>query len=161
MVSEPYYILPNMCRAPDPDGPPPLRVRSRAPSLRNPWRGFLYHSWPNPCRIPRAIFKESLRNAWRFSQMDPPQSGAGVRVGMLRGAGDSFTWKYKSYKISISCFQTDMQFISKMLKMFLRDLHHLPVPVFIFSTFQNSKMSNFEKTTFQKTERWNRKIKIW
>ena len=34
----------------------------------------------------------------------PPWSGAGVGVGMLRGAGDSLTWKYKSYKISISCF---------------------------------------------------------
>ena len=26
--------------------------------------------------------------------MGPPRSGAGVGVGMLRGAGDSLTWKY-------------------------------------------------------------------
>ena len=26
----------------------------------------------------------------------PPRSGAGVGIGMLRGAGDSLTWKQKS-----------------------------------------------------------------
>ena len=46
----------------------------------------------------------------------PPRSGAGVGVGMFRGAGDSLSWKYRSYQISISCFVIDMKFISEILK---------------------------------------------
>ena len=79
------------------------------------------------------------------SSLCPPRrwSGAGVWVGMLRGAGDSLTWKYKSHQLFISCFLMDMKFISKSLKMFYGDLRHFPVPVFDFSTFQIFKNYQF------------------
>ena len=48
----------------------------------------------------------------------------------------------KKYQIYISWFLIDIKFISKIFKNILRDLHHCPVPVFDFSTFQNLKKKN-------------------
>ena len=72
-------------------------------------------------------------------------SGAGVGVGMLRGAGDSLTWKPKSDHISISCFLIDMKFTSKMLKKVLVGSSSFPGTSFrnvTFSKFHIIKLSN-------------------
>ena len=65
------------------------------------------------------------------SSLCPPRwSGAGVGVRMMRSAGDSLTWKYKNYKIPISCVLTDTKFISKLLKLSLQSYPSILVQLF-------------------------------
>ena len=54
---------------------------------------------------------------WKIPKLKMPTDND--VVGMLGGAGDSLTWKYKSYKQNISCFLIDVKFRSKILKIFM------------------------------------------
>ena len=49
---------------------------------------------------------------------------------MLRGAGDSRTWKYKSYQMTISCFWWMWNSYPWFRKFYLTNVHHLPIPIF-------------------------------
>ena len=120
------------------------------------------------------------------SSLCPPRkwSGAGVGVGMLRGARDSLTWKNTSSHISLFMFLIDVNFLSNILKIlfvglfiifwcpsstlfnfsnFQKKSEHSEVqsfnnPHFEFSKFQHFQFSNYKKKT--KTQVANRKDRL-
>ena len=66
-------------------------------------------------------------------------------AGNVEGCGGVPHLKIESCQISISCFLIDMKSYPRFWRVFYRDLHHVSVPVFEFSTFQKLKKHEISK----------------
>ena len=74
----------------------------------------------------------------------PPWSGARVGVGMLRGAGYSLTWKYKSYQLSISCFFDRYEIHIQDFEELVQGSSSFPGATFRNFNFNNSKFKKIQ-----------------
>ena len=79
-------------------------------------------------------------------------SGAGGGDGMLRGAGDSLIWKYKSYHIFISFFDRYDIHIKYFVDSSYGDLRHGPSSFFDCSTFQKTTSWKLRSFTFSNVQ---------
>ena len=76
-------------------------------------------------------------------------------------AGDSLTWKYKSFQIPISCFLIDLKFISKLLQMFFMEHLSFPEPHLHKTYFKKYIFKLFSKNNVRTIQTYFSKSKWW
>ena len=99
----------------------------------------------------RVQFLMLLQNMSVNQATGPPRSGAGVGVGMLRGAGDSINWNYEFPNCQFFKFQiATSQFFNFRMCIFPKFIvFNCQVLIFRIIDLQVFKFSNFKFTNFK------------